>query len=187
MTDHGFAAFNDTYIGIHNTRPYIRVRSHLGNKKGGRHMVRRFHRSIYDELDDLKASMDYLFQLAFEPMDNPMLPEGDQPDIVCIYPHNLNAEVVDHDNEVIVTVDMIPGCTNSKISVELISPDTLTITCDREEETTDNSARISFSLHHIVPLPVNVTTRGAASTYKNGVLDIHFKKAQPEKRYTGSR
>jgi HSP20 family protein len=187
MTGEGYAAFNDTYIGIHNIRPYIRVRSHLGNKKGGRHMVRRFHRSIYDELDDLKASMDYLFQLAFEPMDNPMLPAEEQPDIVCLYPHNPNAEVVEHDGDVVVTVDMITGCTHSKISVDLVSPDTLTITCDREEETTNDSARISFLLHHIIPLPCKVTARGARLTYKNGVLDIHFKKAQPEKRYTGSR
>ncbi len=77
-------------------------------------MVRRFHRSIYDELDDLKASMDYLFQLAFEPIDNPLLPEGENPDIVCLYTHNLNAEITEHDDEVIVTVDTIPGIENLK-------------------------------------------------------------------------
>ena len=88
-------------------------------------MVRRFHRSIYDELDDLKASMDYLFQLAFEPIDNPMLPEGENPEIVCLYTHKLNAEVTDHDDEVIVTVDIIPGIKNLKISVDLVNPDTL--------------------------------------------------------------
>jgi HSP20 family molecular chaperone IbpA len=153
-----------------------------GQQKGGRHMVRRFHRSIYDELDDLKASMDYLFQLAFEPMDNPMLPEEEQPYIVCMYPHNPTAEVVEHDDEVIVTVDMIPGCTHSKISVDLIRPDTLKISCDREEKQTEDSDLRSSSLHHIIPLPGNVTTCGAKSTYINGVLDIHLKKTQPEKR-----
>ncbi|MGA2913253.1 MAG: Hsp20/alpha crystallin family protein [Methanoregula sp.] len=150
-------------------------------------MVRRFHRSIYDELDDLKASMDYLFQLAFEPRDNPLLPQGEQPDIVCLSPHNLNAEVTEHDDEVIVTVDMIPGCENSKISVDLVSPDTLKITSEREEEKTGDTDRISFSLHHIIPLPDNVVTHGAKSTYKNGVLDIHLRKALPEKRQINSR
>ncbi len=144
-------------------------------------MVRRFHRSIYDELDDLKASMDYLFQLAFEPVDNPMLPEGEQPEIVCLYPHTLNSEVTQHNDEVMVTVDMIPGCEAAKISVDLVGPDSLRITCDREEGTTTNTQR-SFSVHRIIPLPDKVTTTGAKTTYKNGVLDIHLKRARPEQR-----
>ena len=145
-------------------------------------MVRRFHRSIYEELDDLRASVDYLFQLAFEPMDNPLLPEGENPDIVCLYSHNLNAEVMDCDDEVIVTVDMIPGCENSKISVDLVNPGTLKITCDQVEGDTGDTELRSFSLNHVVVLPCSVMTKGAKSTYKNGVLDIHLKKVQPEQR-----
>ena len=145
-------------------------------------MVRRFHRSIYDELDDLKASMNYLFQFAFEPVDDPMLPEGEQPEIVCLYPHTLNTEVTEHNDEVMVTVDMIPGCEAAKISVDLVSPDSLKITCDREEETTAGRDRRSFSVHRIIPLPDKVTTSGAKSTYKNGVLDIHLRRARPEKQ-----
>jgi HSP20 family protein len=144
-------------------------------------MVRRFHRSIYEELDDLKASMDYLFQLAFEPMDDPMLPEGEEPGIVCRYSHALNTEVTEHDDEVMVTVDMIPGCEAAKISVDLVGPDSLEITCDREEENPGDGYRRSFSAHRIIPLPDKVMTSGAKSTFKNGVLDIHFKRAQPDK------
>ncbi len=144
-------------------------------------MVRRFHRSIYDELDDLRASMDYLFQLAFEPTDNPLLPEGEKPGIVCLYSRNLNAEVTDCDDEVIVTVDMIPGCENSKISADLVNPVTLKITCDQEKGDTGDTDLRSFSLHHVILLPCSVMTKGAKSTYNNGVLDIHLKKAQPEK------
>jgi len=168
---------------MNDTRPSIRVKIAPGQqKKGGRQMVRRFHRSIYDELDDLRASMDYLFQLAFEPTDNPLLPEGENPDIVCLYSHTLNAEVTDDDDEVIVTVDMIPGCENSKISADLVNPGTLKITCDREEEETGDTDLRSFSLHHVIQLPCSVMIEGAKCSYKNGVLDIHLKKAQPEKR-----
>ena len=46
-------------------------------------MVRRFHRSIYEELDELRASMDYLYQLALEPMDNPLVHEDDTYGIRC--------------------------------------------------------------------------------------------------------
>ena len=147
-------------------------------------MVRRFHRSIYDELDELRASMDYLYQLALEPADNPLLPEGEAPDIVCQSVHNLNAEVAEHDDEVTVTLDTIPGTGTSKISVDLINENTLKITCNREEERTGDTngnclhEQQSFSLHHVIPLPCSVRIPGARLSLRNGVLDIHLKKAQ---------
>ncbi|MGB9176352.1 MAG: hypothetical protein WCB46_06400 [Methanoregula sp.] len=149
-------------------------------------MVRRFHRSIYDELDELRASMDYLYQLALEPADNPLLPEGEVPDIICQSVHNLNAEVAEYDDEVTVTLDTIPGTGNSKTSVDLINENTLKITCYREEERTGDTGgncqreRLSFSLHHVIPLPGNVTVSGARLSRRNGVLDIRLKKTRPQ-------
>ncbi|MDD1684085.1 MAG: Hsp20 family protein [Methanoregula sp.] len=147
-------------------------------------MVRRFHRSIYDELDELRASMDYLYQLALEPADNPLLPEREVPDVVCQSVHNLNAEVAEHDDEVTVTLETIPGTGTSKISVDLINENTLRITCTREgERTEDNNGncmreRRSFSLHHVIPLPHTVMNSGARLSVRNGVLDIHLKKTR---------
>jgi HSP20 family molecular chaperone IbpA len=145
-------------------------------------MVRRYHRSIYDELDELKASMDYLFQLALEPTDNPLLPEEKRSEIVCFSPHNLNAEVLENGNEVMVTVDMIPGMDTTVISVNLASPDTLKISCERLDEERNGhdwgsqSEQRSFSLHHVIPLPAPVTKSGARISLKNGVLDLHLNK-----------
>jgi HSP20 family protein len=141
-------------------------------------MVRRFHRSIYEELDELKASMDYLFQLTIEPMDNPMLPQGEEHGIVFQYPHNLNVEVTEDDKEVIVTVDIIPGIETSKISLELINRSCLQITCQRQEVQEGRELR-SVSLHQEVPLPWPVMWRGARSTLNHGVLDLHFRKVPP--------
>ena len=149
-------------------------------------MVRRFHRSIYDELDELRASMDYLYQLALEPADNPLLPEGEVPDIVCQSVHNLNAEVAEHEDEVTVTLDTVPGTGTSKISVDLINENTLRITCYREEERTGDDTgnclreRQSFSLNHVIPLPCQVISNGAKISLRNSVLDIHLKKHQPQ-------
>jgi HSP20 family molecular chaperone IbpA len=146
-------------------------------------MVRRFHRSIYDELDELRASMDYLYQLALEPMDNPLVHEVDTPDIRCQYMHNLNAEIVEADDEVTVTVDTVPGTGNSKISVDLINENTLLITCNQQEERREDDIgncvcnQRSFSLHHVIHLPFHVMKYGARLTSRNGVLDMHFKKA----------
>jgi HSP20 family molecular chaperone IbpA len=145
-------------------------------------MVRRYHRSIYDELDELRASMDYLYQLALEPADNPLLPEGEVPGVICQSVHNLNAEVTEHDGEVTVTLDTIPGTGDSKISVDLINENTLRITLNREETGTGDTGgnrlreRQSFSLHHVIPLPGAVTISGARLSMRNGVLDIRLKK-----------
>jgi HSP20 family molecular chaperone IbpA len=145
-------------------------------------MVRRYHRSIYDELDELKASMDYLFQLALEPADNPLLPEEETDTIVCCYPHTLHAEVTEHDEEVLVTVDMIPGMNATAISVDLAGSDSLTISCDRQDEPAQGNygnhsgEQRTFSIHHYIPLPVPVTRSGARITLKNGVLDLCLKK-----------
>jgi len=145
-------------------------------------MVRRFHRSIYDELDELRASMDYLYQLALEPADYPLLPEEDDSDIVCQSVHNPNAEVTELDHEVTVTVDTVTGTGNSKISVGLLNENTLKITCEREEEgAVDGNRnclreRRAFSLHHLIPLPARVMHDGAKLSLRNGVLDIRLKK-----------
>ena len=152
-------------------------------------MVRRNHRSIYDELDEIKASMDYLFQLALEPTDNLLLPAEERSEIVCCYPHNLNAEVSEYDNEVMVTVDMIPGLDTSVISVDLVNIDTLKISCERRDEEVNapdgysQPDQRSFSLHHIIPLPVPVTKCGARITIKNGVLDLHLKKIRQKNNF----
>jgi len=151
-------------------------------------MVRRFHRSIYDELDELRASMDYLYQLALEPADNPLLPEGEGPDILCRSVHNFDAEVAEHDDEVTVTIDAIPGTGNTKISVDLLNENTVRLTVSREEDRTGEDggncrrALRSFSLHRMIPLPCQVTSRGATLHLKNSVLDIHLKKAWPGKK-----
>ena len=146
-------------------------------------MVRRYHRSIYDELDELKASMDYLFQLALEPTDNPLLPEEESSEILCCYLHNLNAEVSEYDDEVMVSLDMIPGMDTTVISVDLVNKDTLKISCgrrDKEREGHDRNAQSVerfFSIHHLVSLPCPVTKYRARVTLKNGVLDLQLKKA----------
>jgi HSP20 family molecular chaperone IbpA len=146
-------------------------------------MVRRFHRSVYDELDELRSSMDYLYQLALEPADNPMLPGEDSPDTLCQLMNTLKADVAEIDEDVIVTVNMIPGTGNTKFSVDLINEKTLKISYNREEmvagdiEGNRPRRRRSISLHCIIPLPCPVMKRGAAMSLRNGVLDLRFRKA----------
>ena len=147
-------------------------------------MVRRFHRSIYDELDELRASMDYLYRLALEPADELLLPLEETPEVVCQYMHTLNAEVTVHDDEVTVTVDTVPAG-NTEISANLLRENLLGITviCDEDkDEGTDGMTvpeQRSLSLHRMIVLPEPVTDCGARLSLRHGVLDLHLKKARP--------
>ena len=147
-------------------------------------MVRHYRRSIYDELDDLRASMDYLFQLVLEPIEEPLLPAGEVSERVSRFLQFLDAEVTELDDEVIVTVNLIPGDNSRVYSCDLINEKTVKISCDRQEVKTmelegySMTEKRSLSLHREIPLPSLVTTKGARSTVKNGVLDLHFKKIQ---------
>ena len=96
-------------------------------------MVRQYRRSIYDELDDLRASMDYLFQLVLEPIDEQLLPVGETSDPMNRYPPILDAEVTELDDEVMVTINLSPGVHNTQFSCGLIDKKTLKISCDQRE------------------------------------------------------
>nr|WP_321353004.1 hypothetical protein [uncultured Methanoregula sp.] len=147
-------------------------------------MVRRFHRSIYDELDELRASMDYLYELALEPYENPQLPYEENPGIVCQYMHNLDAEISVQEDEVTMTVDTVTGIGNAKISLALMTDNTLRITGEYtggeggEPDPNPACEKNRLSLHRIVLLPVPVTSHGARMSLVHGVLDLHLKKAR---------
>ena len=156
-----------TSIDRDNTRPS----NHAGfagetKKEEADKMVRRFHRSIYGELDERRASMDYLYQLALEPTGNPLLPEGESQGIVCQSVHNLNAEVAEHEDEVRGTLETVPGTGTSKISVDLITKNPRVIPQNREEGKGDGGKgehqreRQSVCLHHLIPLPSLCTPSG---------------------------
>jgi HSP20 family molecular chaperone IbpA len=127
--------------------------------------------------------MDYLFQLVLEPVDEPRCLNGETSESMSRYQQLLEAEVVELENEVIVTVNLIPGADNCEYSCGLIDKKTLKISCNRKEEKTVAQEGYSMteqrlcSLHREIPLPAIVTLKGAKSTLRNGILDIHFRKA----------
>jgi HSP20 family molecular chaperone IbpA len=133
--------------------------------------------------------MDYLFQLVLEPIDEPLLPVEETSDPTNLYPSILDAEVTELDDEVMVTVNLIPGGNNTVFSCILINEKTLKISCDRQEMKTVEQEGYSMteqrfcSLHGVIPLPTMVTKKGAKSTLKNGVLDIHLMKAKRKAKY----
>ena len=151
-------------------------------------MGRPYERSIFEEFDDLREYVNSMFRQALAPADMPMLPSGEGAKLPTPFRHELKVDVVEHDDEVIVTADMIPGVDKKDISLELINSHALKVSCERREEKNEEKEgyylheRRFGSLQRIVPLPSQVTYDGAKSTFKNGVLEVHLKKTKEAKK-----
>jgi HSP20 family protein len=153
-------------------------------------MTRWYYKSIFDELEDMRSYMDSLFREVSEPGRMALLPAAGAmpPKMLTAQKGTLRVDVVEHDNEVIVTADMIPGISKEDISLDLINPQALEITAERKDEKQEEKEgyymreRSFGSMARIVPLPKAVTEDGATASFRNGVLEVHLKKLGREPR-----
>jgi len=146
-----------------------------------------YYRSIFDELEDMRTHLDSLFRQMVEPAKTALLPEaGEKGRMLPALRGNLRVDVVDHDDEVVVTADIIPGVAKKDITIDLINPQALEISCERKEEKKEEKEgyymreRSFGSMTRIIPLPREVTEEGSTATFKNGVLEVHLKKTARE-------
>jgi HSP20 family protein len=147
---------------------------------------RRYRRSIFDELDDMRAYMDELFQQTA--LENRLpLPGPAQADVMLpAVRGEFRVDVLDHADEVTITADIIPGVEKKDIRLDLVNPRALEISFERKKEREEKKEgyyvreRSFGSMRRIVPLPSEVTEKDARATFKNGVLEIHMKKAVSE-------
>jgi HSP20 family protein len=152
-------------------------------------MARWYYKSIFDELDDMRNYMDSLFSQMYETNPVALLPapSGETaPKMLPAQPLKLGVDVVQHDDEVVVTADLAPGVTKKDIALDLITPQALEISWERQEEKKEEKKgyylreRRFGSMTRVVPLPVPVTDDNASATVRNGVLEIKLKKAAKE-------
>jgi HSP20 family protein len=145
--------------------------------------MRRRYRSIFDDLDDMRAYMDYIFGRTGEPGGMLLLPGETTTDITPVARGGLRVDVTSHENEVIVTADIMPGVEKDEISLDLVDPQALQIGYERKEEKKEEKEgyfmqeRRFGSVCRVIPLPEPVTEEGATATFKNGVLEVHMKKS----------
>jgi HSP20 family protein len=153
-------------------------------------MVRWYYRSLFDELEDMRNYMDSLRRQMYDTNQLALLPAtGDSATKMLPAPRTtLHVDVAEKDDEVVVTADMIPGVSKKEITLDLINPQALEISCERKEEKKEEKVgyymreRTFGSMTRIVPLPKPVTEDGSSSTFKNGVLEVHLKKRTKESR-----
>jgi len=151
-------------------------------------MVRWYYKSIFDEIDDMRNYMDELFHQVYATNPTVLLPSAGESatKMLPAQPSRLRVDVTEHDDEVVVTADLIPGVTKKDISLDLINSQALEISWEREEEKKEENKgyylreRSFGSMMRIVPLPVPVTEDKATATVKNGVLEVHLHKMTKE-------
>ena len=155
-------------------------------------MVRWYYRSLFDDLEDMRNYMESLSRQMHETNPVVLLPAtGDgSMKMLPAARTDLHVDVSENEDEVVVTADMIPGVIKKDISLTLINPQTLEISCERreekevEEEGCTLCGRSFGSMMRIVPLPKPVTDEGSSSTFRNGILVVHLKKMIKESRGT---
>lgn len=151
-------------------------------------MARWYYKSIFDELDEMRNYMDSLFRQMYESNPIALLPAAGEssPKLLPAQPARLGVDVVQREDEVVVTADLAPGVTKKDVTLDLITPQSLEISWERKEEKKEEMEgyylreRRFGSMTRIVPLPVPVTEDDAKATVKNGVLEVTLKKTAKE-------
>lgn len=144
-----------------------------------------FH-SLWREMEEMRAELDSVFGAAAD--GTMLLPEGGMSArMLPAIRGEFRVDVRDHDDQIIVVADL-PGVTKEAVSLQLVNPRALEISCNKETAT-DNSEdgyyvreRSFGSLRRIIALPHAVAEENAKASFKNGVLEVTLKKANiPDK------
>jgi len=145
------------------------------------------------ELDEMMAAMENRFQSMMD--SSRFFPGGLLPGagpssagkLVPVLRGDLRIDLREIGDEVIIVADL-PGVEKGDISLRLVNPNTLQISCERKvdhQETSEEGhiiqqERIFGSMDRLLVLPSEVTAEGATSSFKNGVLEVHLRKIPVE-------
>jgi len=151
-------------------------------------MVRWYYQSIFDEIEEMRKYMESLSRQMYETSPTVLLPAPVESGTKMLPAQRtgLRVDVADTDKEVVVTADMIPGVAKKDISLNLINPQALEISCERRDERKEEKEgyfmreRTFGSMTRVVPLPRPVSEEGASASFRNGVLEVHLKKSGNE-------
>jgi len=114
--------------------------------------------------------------------DSRLLPSGEPSGQITPYKRP-NLDVQDVENEIVVKVDL-PGVEKENIKVRLVNPRTLEVSCQQGTDKEDKNEnyyireRTYGYMKRMVSLPSDVTDIDSKISFKDGVLDLTFKKIQ---------
>jgi HSP20 family protein len=138
--------------------------------------------SIWREMDDMRADLENLFQQTYS--GGKLLPPGGVGDrMLPAIRGEFRVDVREHDDEVIVVADL-PGVEKEDVSLQLLSPRALEVSCERRGEKEEKSEgyymreRVYGTMRRIVAMPVDVTEADSNASFKNGVLEVRLRKTK---------
>ncbi len=144
--------------------------------------------SMWHDMEEMRAEMENLFHQV--QTGGRLLPAGGVSDrMLPAIRGEFRVDVREHDDEVIIVADL-PGIEKEDVSLQLLNPRTLEISCKRNKENEEKSEgyymreRVYGSLSRVVMTPADVSETGSKANFKNGVLEVHLKKAliEPKSR-----
>ena len=138
--------------------------------------------SMWSEMENMRAELENMFQLASSR--GRLLPAGGVTDrMLPALRSEFRVDVREHDDEVIVVADL-PGVEKDNVSLQLLNPRTLEISCERKGEKEEKTEgyyvreRIYGSMQRMIAMPADVTEKDAKASFKNGVLEVTFNKSK---------
>jgi len=137
------------------------------------------------EFDDILSDMENRFNALLEGFETtPMLPAPEvRGRVAAGLRGDVQVDVREKDDEIIVEADL-PGVAKEDVTVRLCDPRTLEISSERKSEKEEKKEgfymreRSYGMLRRRLGLPAHATEEGANATFRNGVLEIHLKKAE---------
>jgi len=132
-------------------------------------------------MEDIRAEMEHLFSQV--PGSGRLLTYGGMSDrMLPALRGEFRVDVREHEDEVVVVADL-PGVGKENVSIQMITPHSLEISCERKGESEEKSQghsmreRLCGTLRRVVVLPADVTENEAKASFKNGVLEVHLKRS----------
>lgn len=153
-------------------------------------MARWYYPSIFDELEDIRKYQEALSRQMYETSPTPLLtgPADITSRMLPATRAGLHVDVTDTDKEVVVTTGVLAGVSKKDITLTLIAPQALEISCEQREERQEEDEgfflreRRFGCITRVIPLPHPVREEGTSATFKNGVLEVHLKKTERDLR-----
>lgn len=137
--------------------------------------------SMWQEMEDMRAEMENMFS-QMQRGGRMLLPAGGMHDrMLPALRGEFRVDVQEHDDEVVVTADL-PGIEKDAVSIRLVNPHALEISCERNGQNEEKSKgyymreRMYGAMQRIVLLPTEVSRDNAKASFKNGVLEVHLKR-----------
>jgi len=96
-------------------------------------------------------------------------------------------DIKDENDDVIVIID-VPGVEKDNIKVRLVNEKLLELECEQKNEHEDKKENYCVRersygyVKRMIPLPAHVTELDAKTSFKNGVLELRFKKIKIAKK-----